>query len=575
MSSQSKIYAEIPKFKDKVMYITSGESATRIETSYSVSSSYQGIVRLSPNNQSIHDENPNYQLSKQDEKNQGLFHSDAILFDDAAINAIKSNCDISRRMIIASQSTGYLVNFRISDVDVEFDNLGVIGILKSSHLVLYTTDKSQKSKPFIMNGQRMPFLPNNDTSSSSLPDITTGNYDQRKINIVGTGDKSNILYTISNADNQREYRYKATKLFLRDAIMQALLDLETIPTGSIHFVPVSIADYKALCLNSGKRQLPNQSFIGNQQDLGTCNPIIRDFLLCDGRKYKTTDFPELAKVLWKENIKHWKPIQGTESTTFLQPYKNGQDPNCNDYASQDGVKTFRVPDLRHMFISAVSAKGQNSFYDIKVDNHVNYMVGRIQTGYYFPDNMPVYSQRYKIDNHKHFIAQGTYDLTCFSSNKSFHTEEVHDYIRPRFGWEGVSANNDYRLTLEGKINQGDDKITKGYGTMYLTNHPFFMGKYYHNGFGGRNYKTNRSGNSYHAGCESVNAHYWAAIPMQLSGQAKSAQQGGYSTNSSNMTGASSINIPSVGKKYYDPSGIGLYGHENSPKFFAMLPLIKI
>jgi hypothetical protein len=40
--------------------------------------------------------------------------------------------------------------------------------------------------------------------------------------------------------------------------------LETIPTGSIHFVPVSIADYKALCLNSGKRQLPNQSFIGNQ-----------------------------------------------------------------------------------------------------------------------------------------------------------------------------------------------------------------------------------------------------------------------------------------------------------------------
>jgi hypothetical protein len=66
----------------------------------------------------------------------------------------------------------------------------------------------------------------------------------------------------------------------------------------------------------------NKSFTKDNGET-PCDPLVRDFLLCDGRKYKTTDFPELAKVLWKENIKHWKPIQGTESTTFLQPYKNG------------------------------------------------------------------------------------------------------------------------------------------------------------------------------------------------------------------------------------------------------------
>jgi hypothetical protein len=45
--------------------------------------------------------------------------------------------------------------------------------------------------------------------------------------------------------------------------------------------------------------------------LGTTDPLIRDFLLCDGRKYLTKDFPELAKTLWGEKVTVWKHCKGS------------------------------------------------------------------------------------------------------------------------------------------------------------------------------------------------------------------------------------------------------------------------
>jgi hypothetical protein len=41
---------ELPKFKEKVMYVSKNDSKTKIESSYVISSSFKGILRLSPNN---------------------------------------------------------------------------------------------------------------------------------------------------------------------------------------------------------------------------------------------------------------------------------------------------------------------------------------------------------------------------------------------------------------------------------------------------------------------------------------------------------------------------------------------
>jgi hypothetical protein len=72
MSDSSIQFVELPKFKDKVMYMSSANTLTRLETSYAISASYQGIVRLSPNNHTIYRENSKHQLSLEEERTEGL-----------------------------------------------------------------------------------------------------------------------------------------------------------------------------------------------------------------------------------------------------------------------------------------------------------------------------------------------------------------------------------------------------------------------------------------------------------------------------------------------------------------------
>lgn len=568
MSDTTTLVAELPKFKDKVMYISNNADTDFRAVSYTISSSFQGIVRLSPNNHTIYDEKPGLQLSIQDEKSQGLSYSDAIVFDNNALSSKKSNCDITRRMIIASESTGYLVNFRISNKDVEFDNLGIIGMIQTDNLVLYSTNKLYNNNTFMINGNRMPTsaktpspsierLYTNQEMSATIP---IGAYDERKVSVTGVGDKSSLLYSTLDGDGSRIQKYKKTQLFIRDAVMQALLSLETIPTGSIHFVPVTIEQYKELCRAGNK---PNQNYKNNKPSANTCDPIIRDFLLCDGRKYNNVDFPELAKILWKEHVTTWGTVKGSKGNTFVYPNKN----ISNSTEESDKYK-FRVPDLRHMFIGAVPAIGDDNLKNTYPASHRNQSL--VKTGFYFPDNIPVYTQKYKPDTHRHFIAYGTYDLSLFSSNSSFHTNFVNNYIK-----ECSHEGNKSKLTIR---NANNDYV----GTMYLTNHPFWMGGYRKgdtageqcfNGFGIR---PTSLPERFHVGVESIGAYFFASIPMkgELS---KEYQQPAYDTSSANMTGKSSIQILSTYQK--EPSGEfpvpSLHGHENAPKFFAMLPLIKI
>jgi hypothetical protein len=81
MSSKTTGFAELPKFKDKVMYMTGANTNSKLQKSYTISSSFKGIVRLSPNNHTIFAEDSTHQLSQEDEKIEGLLYSDSITFE--------------------------------------------------------------------------------------------------------------------------------------------------------------------------------------------------------------------------------------------------------------------------------------------------------------------------------------------------------------------------------------------------------------------------------------------------------------------------------------------------------------
>lgn len=573
----STVVAELPKFKDKVMYISSSNSDTKLETSYVISSSFQGIVRLSPNNHNTYHENSNHQLSAEDEQSQKLLYSDAIKFDDDALSAMKSDSDITRRMIIASQSSGYLVNFRISDKDVEFDNLGIMGTIKTDALTLYTTNDTQTDSSFIFNGQRMPTKTGSSYQVSKLGRKVLNaqgkeqfeevlDYDIREVDVLKQGDNSQLLYTMLDGDDNRKMHYKQTKKFIQDAIMEALLSLQTIPTGSVHFVPVTIEQYAALTGNyNGQQQIqmPNANFKQvSQQPNEMTDPIIRDFLLCDGREYNAIDFPELAKTLWKENIQTWKKhknINGRSDLTFIypRPREDGDIPN-----KFDSKHTFRVPDLRHMFIGSVLAHGMDKMIQNQPQKHVS--SEKVKTGYYFPDNLPTGTKRYKNDDHRHFVAYGTYNQNLFSTNRFFNTNFVNSYIKP-------VDNGVQQLRPLSKSVEKNGLV----GTMYLTNHPYYMGHNFTNGFSHR-YKNNpRKG---HIGTDSVSAHMFASIPHVTTTSneeiSKETQKVAWSQPSTDQyVGNSSPAILSVSEP--DSTENILHGHENAPKYFAMLPLIKI
>lgn len=546
MSSDNTVLAELPKFKDKVMYMTGSNSDTRLEKSYQISASFKGIVRLSPNNHTIYSEKSTHQLSQADEKAEGLIYSDAIKFENDVQTAIKSNCDITKRMIIASESSGYFVNFRISDRDVEFDNLGIIGMAETEHLVLFSRELNFNNA-FRLNGKRMPTL----SSTNGLGSITIDKtYDFKQVNINGTGDYSEILYKNPTSDGV-DYHYKKTQRFISDIVKEALLSLQTIPTGSIHYVPVTLEQYKELCGNL----TPNKNIPYDDNGNPLADPLVRDFLLCDGRSYRNIDFPELAKVLNRQKLFIWE--KSKYNNGFLnqkQVFNNYQDEN---YQSKDGeliVKTFRVPDLRHMFIGAVPAYGQDSMKTQTINN-----VSNIDTGNYFPDNLPVYTQRYKPDDHRHFIAYGSYDFTFYSLNKTFNTSQINGYI-----------------THHPKVHRRFNTVSGVVGCLYLANHPFHQADTYSNGF---SYRQTKSGDYEHKGCDSIPGHYWLSLPLHNINTTKKDNftKHAFATTPQIMCGKSSIQIPSYNSAAPSNTSLpdALYGHENAPKFIAMLPLIKI
>lgn len=541
----------LPKFKDKVMYV---KSSNDVEQSYTISSSFKGILRLSPND--VNSVNETKEIINLPEELYELDtnYSDAIVFENSA--SIKSNASIERRMIIASDSDSYAVDLRISDVGVEFDNLNVVGISKFNHLTLFCKDTKENKQSFKLGNSDMMTC-YNDRAYKLKGGI---NYDVKKINVTKDGGDESYILSGEEKDGRRNFRYFRTKNFIEELVMEALLDLQTIPTGSIHFVPITMEQYKKLTANGNKK--PNRY-------TPDTDPIVRDFLLCDGRLYNSKDFPELAKMLWNEKVYYWNDVS-YEGKTLVHKFEHKNKFSENINPAEEPVnpeKYFRVPDLRRMFISSILASGIDGYMEDASAIDEDYNVA----GYWLPDNVPT-SLDGDFDNHFHFIAYGSYTPIV-----SYPTGEDFTFVKGQAGQFESVADEDY-----------ETKVVRGTGApaiLTLTNHLSWS-------------RSVKEGPGFGTGTGGLRRRdYWGYEPLPGIAYMAGPRTGRnnvrdyiYAAPSTARTSYCFLNSPEVfdnrmaygadandvlHEEKYQPFDPELYGHENTPKYVACLPLIKI
>lgn len=579
---------ELPIYKDKVMYISSSDSNIKMEQSYVISASFNGILRLSPNSyNTIYEVNP-IELSAEQDSSISASYSDAIVFDDSAIvggsteeqGVLKTNADIRYRMIIGSDSDGYLVGFRLSDEDVEFDNLGVIGITKTSKLYIYNKAHSAEPQVIKIGKTIMPSLPNTieNTSRGALKTLLKNqktrknpeDWDEIEIDITGEGDQSYLLYGRPDKNGNRIFEYKRSQQFIRDIIMETLLSVQSVPTGSIHWLPVTYSQYKALVNNT--KSYPNHYFKKDDSGENTKNPvdpIIRDYLLCDGRQYKSSHFPELAKILWKEHITYW------DNNGNQQKHQNGGKDKQNKYDDY-----FRVPDLRAKFISYVYAKGVDNPLDGEPSEIYKYKSKENNlTGLYTPDNAPRYASGQSAAEHFHFSAYGSYtgyNMYPFRNTSNMYKFKGYIFPETDMSNSSFSARVWYLQTTAGQHSAegGIGGYSYGFGSSgdrrrsqssndIITATAFVSAP----GGGHSSFKpepsiglTSKSQMIYQIPAK--NDQTYKLIPYETFADYNDLEleiSKDLTANSDNKT----------------LTATSRYGHENSPKFYAMLPLIRI
>ena len=521
--------AKLPKFIDKIIYTNN--------QSYPISSSFRGILRLSPNNTESFKQRQLIQLTNQEDGTGAANYADNIDFDGDEPDGSFTDCDLDKTMILCTDSEGYAVGFRLSASNPEFDNLGIIGITETKTIQLYTTHDDS----FTINGQIMPMKAQEKAGKSFL------------------------------RMNSGKWEYYSPDDLIKETIIDILRSFETIPTGSIHWCPVTIEQYKTLC---GKY---NYNHNKTESD-----PLVRDFLVCDGRKYLCSDFPELAKILNGEKVsthtegKHEIKDKDGKTTTTKFYYPSSRD--SYNYDDKKKIHYFHVPDLRHMFISSVIAKGIHG----TSDNVGSSDKLSPDSGNYTPD---CNAEGISIDKnqHRHFTAYGTWQVRGYSDYWQ-EQPDVYPNTKIKYSDGTFSSSFNYSPTtpvinpssyydnLQGKI-KSIQPLTNNQiiGIMPLHNHPY---AYYTTtggtksggiiGFGQRIGQNNRRE---HSGANSVSAVYFLSRPN-------------YSKPNFNVkyVGRSSYDIDCF-ESPSDTSGTDYKslsaGHENIGTFYAMLPLIKI
>ena len=495
----------IPKFREKVIYWTTNAGTG---VSYPVSASYKGILRLSPNDD----------LTLQEKE-------PIKLYDDEIENYYRDCIEpaIGQQFVRVSTSDGYFVGMRLTQNELEGDNIYVIGPSKFNMIRLYTT----KNKAFhLKKNTALPARVNNIASAliGSEQQIT------KDISGVDTRSELDTSYILTSRDiNEREFTYDQTTKLIRELVIEALLDLATVPTGSIHFTPISIKEYVKL-LKAGH---PN-SYFKNESEEEPNDPILRDYLICDGSLYMNEQFPELAKILEGERIDYWRydnTKQRMVQTTYI-----------NDYSRH---KWFRVPDLRTRFIKSVMLDRASA----ELANNV--------TGMYSCDARPIKAAA-TLDNHTHFITTAFYQTEPEMSN--FTT--VADITKK----EGVRDKwmlTDYPGVLHPN-NQDKRRQDAAYGWIYNYGH-------------------------YGEGCTVQKVHnntagYQLSIPAEYDYQNPNCTPNvGLSSDDmysckpvpTNDTEISYNDRTDYNKYATDSHAIESYGMENAPEFCCMLPLIKI
>lgn len=497
----------IPKFREKIIHWTTTGGT---EVSYPISSSYKGILRLSPNDDLT-------LLEKQPIK----------VYDDGITNFYRDSIvpAITQQFIRISVSDGYFVDLRLSQYDLEADNAYVIGPAKFEMLRLY----AKQDNAFKINSDTaFPARVNLNTNALITSD-TKINEDISGVDVHNSLDQSYLL--VSHGLEERIFEYQQTTQLIRELVIEALLDLATIPTGSIHFVPISVKQYEEMI----KKGRPNSYFLLDEKTPN--DPIMRDYLICDGSLYNNTDFPELAKILEGERIDYWR-LDSAKGRLVQQTY-------YNDYGEKDqkDKKVFRVPDLRARFIKSL-------FLDRN-------LVGMYwnETGLYTNDTRPVKSAS-TTDNHVHFITSGFYQQDPGPQVVNYQQVATIDKLHDKWSL----SNNAGVLAPENKNQQR----TPGWWGWWYNVHR------YSDGCAKQAAYTNTSG-------------YFLSIPAEYDYQ---------NPNCIPDVGLSSVNMVSCVdpltsdtqisynkrkdfNKYVGTGAANSYGMENTPEFFCMLPLIKI
>lgn len=502
----------IPKFREKIIYWqTTGGTGV----SYPVSASFKGILRLSPNDDLTLQEKEPIKLYDEDIEN---YYRDCI---DPAI---------TQQFIRVSTSDGYFVGLRLNQYDIEADNLYVIGPSEFSLVRIYaTSDDAFKIK----NNTSLPARANNNIMA--LIDSTELiNKDFTEIDPKSAVDQAYTL--ISRQLEKRNFTYEQTVQLIRKLVIEAMLDLKTIPTGSIHYVPMSIAQYLEL-IKKGK---PN-SYFKNDSETDVNDPIIRDYLICDGSLYKNEQFPELAKILEGERIDYWR-FEASKQRMVQETY-------INDYTEN---KQFRVPDLRARFIKSI-------ILDRNMASDPNN-----QTGMYSCDARPVNASA-TVDNHVHFITTGFYQYSADGSvapNMTSYSRvaDIEKKDGQRDKWKLNVSNTPGVVYPENKMQDLGD-------IPYGWDYPYYR---YGGGCTGQATGPNQTG-------------YFLSTPENFNSKDPNCTPNvGLSSDDMYSCKETIDNDSEVSyndrtdfNNYSGQVEAGSYGMENTPEFCCMIPLIRI
>jgi hypothetical protein len=551
----------IPVFIERKM--TGIDPSNDLITSYKIKNSYCGILRLSPNSSATLIEDNIFDSTD----NNAVFTS----YKDSVADYLDS------QFVRVSTSDGVMLDMRMTKNAIEYSNLYINGALKtSSGIIAYMRSTGQ----FKIGNLVFP------TTFNAKDTNTTTAHNQIYVPITRENfQRGYILVNTAEDGMAPAFEYLNGEELISNFVADSMSNLKSLPAGSIHWVPITIAQYYSLLSNANNEH--------NGKNLNS-DSIIRDFLLCDGGVYHIKDYPELAKVLYKEQVNYWAPESTADNASMIL--------NSGDCVNTDDG-TFRVPDFRAMFMQYLipvlekwnapgnkagdyeidSNKHPKHAIDINLDKHYHYIVlDNSFTGHTHTRHAAngAISFGTAVQYNGNTAKKDAYGLDIFNTDGSKPLNRFGN------GEVGTAATKSYSGGHggEGCHQQACFPAVGRYGPSYVYR-PYMSDRNCKVGShtGGyflsssRLYKGAKnetlSMDDYH-GISSYN------ISMQLPDD---TLKGGKDDNGNYININTNLNYTNAGSIYKNSKEyvsnvegmVDMYGKENTPEYFACLPLIKI